>query len=185
MDNPAKAGYWHKIGERYYHCCLEIIHWPKANITEKIIHLNKINDSIFSTRPYDTLSLGLLTDSDSIIVKSIVLNHLNDQLNNLENLSNSVFCGVKIPEIKPMRFNFGDSSLVIIQSNFVVDNSEYQVRLLNPENSKFISQYSLGYFISANNIESNFTSGEVEFINKSSFGGFKLAFDNDTTYSIR
>ena len=183
-DNPVKAGVWYKLAEKYSTICKELIHSPTSSIPEKLRILNRLDDSVFTKQGYDTLRLQSLMASDSIIVKSMVLKHLNNRLNEIYNMTNFTFCGFRLPTIKPVAFNLGDSSLIVLQSNFIVDNSEYQISLESPSDSKFISQYSLGYFFSKKN-ENHRTSGEIEFINKSSLGGFKLAFNNDTTYAIR
>ncbi len=185
VENPERALKWLKVTEVYDSICEGLTNGEIGINNQTMTELKLISDTLFLQNRPEDLTFGKNSLKDSLLLKNIVLNHLNKWLQRMVIATDPNFCGWEPLTIKPIFMRFGDSTLINLTSNFCLNQNKYLVSIDAPDNVDFKDSHTLGHFILPAQMENFEVSGKVEFIEHSAMRAFKLYFKNDTTYFIQ
>lgn len=183
-ENPARALKWLKVTEVYDSICKGLTYGKSLN-NQTLSELKLISDTLFLNNRPEDMTFENNNLKDSLLIKNIVLNHLNKWLQRMVITTDPNFCGWKPLTIKPTFMVVGDSTLVNLTSNFCLNQNKYVVSIDVNDHVDFKESHSLGYFMLPAQMKNFEFSGNVEFLEHSAMRAFKLYFNNDTTYFIQ
>lgn len=185
VENPERALKWLKVTEVYDSICEGLTNGEIGVNNQTMTELRLISDTLFLKNRPEDLTFGKNSLKDSLLLKNKVLNHLNKWLQRMTMTTDPNSCGYIPLQITPTFINLGDSTMVIINSNFCIGTNAYLLSMKSPKEFSPKTQQSLGYFILPSANMSTNVSGELEFTEPSTLRAFKMAFTTDTTNFVK
>lgn len=184
-ENPTKAKEWYELSKSLHSYSYLAINGWDIDIDSSKAFLVKLKNELeiepFGIDPSDSVQISDLGKSDSLVLKNRILIYLSSCLKNLS--QSTTGGGFITPEIYPLKFQTGDSTMILLSTNFIplFKNS---VKLNNLKDVSFKPYSSVGYFFLPNKRANAPISGQVEFADEATLSSFTIEFYTDTTNGL-
>ncbi len=178
-ENPAKGQQWYDLGQQIISITKTIINEWEGYDNKVAVRIDSLNALIKSHHPNLEFSsdLYLLSKSDTLALRNDLLLFLNKSLQFLD-FSTRTSEGLIILNIQPIKFRNEDSTLVVLNSNFIPP-TQPQITLTSPKGIEVKPLVSIGYFKMDEKTINLPISGSVEFSDHTGLKSFRIDFSDE------